>query len=209
MKVAISFLKSKYDLNKTFSLIEQTDAEYIHVDIMDGKFVNNKTLQYDDLKEYLNRTNKLLDVHLMTENPIDYIINFKNVSPEFITIHKEINMNIYDLIELIHSYGIKAGISINPETKVEDIKEYLGLVENVLIMSVTPGMGGQKFNDKVISKINVLDKLRKENNYNYLISIDGGINNTTIDKVRDVDFVISGSFVCMSDNYQDKINELR
>ena len=206
MKVAISFLKSKYSVLETINKINETDADYLHVDIMDGIFVPNKT---DDNIEVLKESNKLLDVHLMVDNPIPYIIKYKNLKPEFITIHSEIDYNIEDLIRLIHSYGIKVGISIKPKTNIKNIEKYLELVDNILIMSVEPGLGGQKFMDSVCFKIDILDKLRKERNYKYVISIDGGINDNTIDKVSDVDFVISGSFICMSDNYQSNINKLR
>jgi len=206
MKVAISFLKSKYSLEETLNIIETTDAEYVHVDVMDGKFVPNST---EDFIYSLKNVNKTLDVHLMVENPIDYIIKYKELKPEYITIHSEINYNIEDLIDLIKSYNIKVGVSIKPKTSVKSIEKILPYIDNVLIMSVEPGFGGQKFMDDVLFKIEVLNKLRKENNYNYVISIDGGINDTNIDKVRDVDFVISGSFICMSDNYQEQINKLR
>ena len=209
MKIAVSYLKSKYDLKTTIKSIENTDAEYIHVDVMDGNFVENKTYEYEELESILKDTKKKLDVHLMVDNPIKYIIDYKNLKPEFITIHSEINQNIEDLIDLIHSYGIKAGISIKPKTSIEDIEDILDKVDNILIMSVEPGKGGQKFMDNIIYKIELLNKLRKEKDYNYLISIDGGINNETIEKAKDVDFAISGSFICMSDDYQEKINCLR
>lgn len=209
MKIAVSYLKSKYDLKTTIESIENTDAEYIHVDVMDGNFVENKTYEYEELESILKDTKKKLDVHLMVDNPIKYILDYKNLKPEFITIHSEINQNIEDLIDLIHSYGIKVGISIKPKTSIEDIEDILDKVDNILIMSVEPGKGGQKFMDNIIYKIDLLNKLRKEKDYNYLISIDGGINNETIEKVKDVDFAISGSFICMSDDYQEKINNLR
>lgn len=209
MKIAVSYLKSKYDLKTTIESIENTDAEYIHVDVMDGNFVENKTYEYEELESILKDTKKKLDVHLMVDNPIKYIIDYKNLKPEFITIHSEINQNIEDLIDLIHSYGIKAGISIKPKTSIEDIEDILDKVDNILIMSVEPGKGGQKFMDNIIYKIDLLNKLRKEKDYNYLISIDGGINNETIEKAKDVDFAVSGSFICMSDDYQEKINCLR
>lgn len=209
MKVAVSYLKSKYDLKTTIESIENTDADYIHIDVMDGIFVNNKTYLYNELESVLKDTKKLLDVHLMVENPIKYIMDYKNLKPDFITIHSEIDKNTEDLIDLIHSFGIKAGISIKPNTSIEKIEHILKKIDNVLIMSVEPGMGGQKFMDSIIYKIDILNKLRKENNYKYLISIDGGINNETIKKVSGVDFVISGSYICMNDDYQKQIDMLR
>ena len=110
---------------------------------------------------------------------------------------------------MIKSYGIGVGLSIKPKTSVEFIEKYLDRVDNVLIMSVEPGRGGQKFMDSVVYKIDILDKIRKNKKLNYKISIDGGINKDTIDKVRNVDFVISGSYICMNDDYQSMIDSLR
>ena len=209
MKVAVSYLKSKYNLEETIEKITKTDADYIHVDVMDGMFVNNKTYEYKELESILKKSNKLLDVHLRVEKHLQYIMNYKNLKPVFITIHSEINNNIKDLIDLIHSFGIKAGISIKPKTSIESIEDLLSIVDNVLIMTVEPGLGGQKFMDSVVYKIDLLNNLKKEKNYNYVISVDGGINNETINKVKNVDFVISGSYICMNDNYQGKIDKLR
>lgn len=209
MKVAVSYLKSKYNLEETIEKINNTDAEYIHVDVMDGRFVSDITYEYSELENVLKNTSKALDVHLMVDNPIKYILDYKNLKPVYITIHSEINSNIKDLIDLINSYGIKAGISIKPKTSIESIENILPYIDNVLIMSVEPGKGGQKFMDSIIYKIDVLNKLRKEKKYNYVISIDGGINDETVNKVKNVDFVISGSYICMSDNYQEKINDLK
>ena len=209
MKVAVSFLKSKHDLSKTIELINNTNADYLHVDIMDGEFVENKTLEYNELKNDLIKSNKPLDVHLMVKDPVKYIIEYKNLKPKFITIHSEIDKNLRDLIDLIKSFNIGVGLSIKPRTSIESIENYLDIIDNVLIMSVEPGKGGQKFDESILYKIEVLKRLREENNYHYDISIDGGINKDTINKVCDVDFVISGSYICMSDNYQEKIDELK
>lgn len=205
----MSFLKSKYNLKDTIDKINKTDVEYIHVDVMDGNFVPNISCIYNDVKDVLKNTNKMLDIHLMVDNPIKYILEYKNLSPKFITIHSEINNNIDDLIDLIKSYGIGVGLSIKPKTSVEFIEKYLDRVDNVLIMSVEPGRGGQKFMDSVVYKIDILHKIRKNKKLNYKISIDGGINKDTIDKVRNVDFVISGSYICMNDDYQSMIDSLR
>ena len=209
MEIAVSFLKSKYTMEDTIKKINDTTAEYIHVDVMDGEFVPNKSFIYNDVKEILKKTNKKLDIHLMVGNPLEYILEYKNLNPEIITIHSEINKNIDDYIDLIKSYNIKVGLSIKPKTSIETIEKYLNRIDNILIMSVEPGKGGQKFMDNVLYKIDILEKLRAENNYNYKISIDGGINEDTIVKVKKVDFVISGSYICISNDYQSKINELR
>ena len=201
--------KSKYNLTDTIDKIHNTDAEYIHVDVMDGNFVPNISCIYNDVKDVLKNTNKMLDIHLMVDNPIKYILEYKNLSPKFITIHSEINNNIDDLVDLIKSYGIGVGLSIKPKTSIEFIEKYLDRVDNVLIMSVEPGKGGQKFMDSVVYKIDILDKIRKNKKLNYKISIDGGINKDTIDKVRNVDFVISGSYICMNEDYQSMIDNLR
>ena len=209
MKISVSFLKSKYNLYETIERIDNTDADFIHVDVMDGVFVPNICNSYNEVKNVLKCSKKNIDIHLMVDNPIEYIMDFKNTNPSIITIHAEINKNIDDLIDLIHSYGIKAGISIKPKTNVEDIIKYLSKIDNVLIMSVEPGMGGQKFLDSITYKIDILKKLRKDDNYNYQISIDGGINNDTVNKTNGVDIIVSGSYICESDDYQEKVNELK
>lgn len=209
MEIAVSFLKSKYTVENTIRKINETNAEYIHIDVMDGEFVTSKSFIYNDVKEILKNNKKKIDIHLMVDNPLKYILEYKNLNPEIITIHSEINKNIYDYIDLIKSYNIKVGLSLKPKTSVETIEKYLNKIDNVLIMSVEPGKGGQKFMDSILYKIDILEKLRNENNYNYKISVDGGINEDTITKVKKVDFVISGSYVCMSNDYQSKINELR
>ena len=153
MKVAVSFLKSKYDLSTTIDLINNTDSDYLHVDVMDGVFVENKTLEYNELKNVLLKSYKPLDVHLMVQEPVKYILEYKNLKPKYITIHCEINKNIKDLIDLIKSYGMGVGLSIKPRTSIESIEEYLGLIDNILIMSVEPGKGGQKFDESVVIKL--------------------------------------------------------
>lgn len=209
MKVSVSFIKSKQSEEETINLLNQTDCDYLHVDVMDGSFVENKNFNFQEFLEWQKENEKLLDVHLMCSNPKKYIKEYVNLNTEYITIHSEIDKDLKELLSLIHCYGINAGLSIKPNTNIDKIKDYLYDIEQVLIMSVEPGKGGQEFMDSVIPKIEELKKLREENGYEYVISIDGGINDKTIDKVKGCDMVVSGSYVCMSDDYQKTIDKLR
>jgi len=209
MKVAVSFIKSSKDVKETIDLINKTDADYLHVDVMDGSFVENKNFTFQEFLEWQKDNEKLLDVHLMCSNPKKYIKEYVNLNTEYITIHSEIEKDLKELLSLIHCYGVNAGLSIKPSTSIEKIKNYLYDIEQVLIMSVEPGLGGQEFMDSVIPKIDELKKIREENGLDFIISIDGGINDKIIDKVKDVDMVVSGSYICMTDNYQEQIDKLR
>lgn len=209
MKVSVSFIKSKYDEVETINLINQTDCDYLHVDVMDGNFVETKNFSFQEFLEWQHDNEKTLDVHLMCSNPKKYIKEYVNLNTEYITIHSEIEKDLKELLSLIHCYGINAGLSIKPNTPIDKIKDYLYDIEQVLIMSVEPGLGGQTFMDSVIPKIEELKKFREENGLDFIISIDGGINAETVKKVNNCDMVVSGSFICMNDNYQKQIDTLR
>lgn len=209
MKVSVSFIKSKNSPEETINKLNNTDCDYLHVDVMDGNFVENKNFGFSEFLEWQKDNEKMLDVHLMCSNPKKYIKEYINLNTEYITVHAEVEKDLKELISLIHCYGLNAGLSIKPNTPVSKIKDYLYDIEQVLIMSVEPGKGGQKFISDVVPKIAELKKLREENGYNFVISIDGGINNETINEVKDCDMVVSGSYICMNDDYQDKINSLR
>ena len=209
MKVSVSFIKSSKDVKETIDLINKTDANFLHVDVMDGSFVENKNFSFQEFLEWQKDNEKLLDVHLMCSNPKKYIKEYVNLNTEYITIHAELDRDLKELLSLIHCYGVNAGLSIKPDTKVDKIMNYLYDIEQVLIMSVEPGKGGQDFMNSVIPKIEELKKIREENGLDFIISIDGGINDKTIEKVKDCDMVVSGSYVCISDNYQEQIDKLR
>ena len=209
MKVSVSFIKSSKDVKETIDLINKTDANFLHVDVMDGSFVENKNFSFQEFLEWQKDNEKLLDVHLMCSNPKKYIKEYVNLNTEYITIHAELDRDLKELLSLIHCYGVNAGLSIKPDTKVDKIMNYLYDIEQVLIMSVEPGKGGQDFTNSVIPKIEELKKIREENGLDFIISIDGGINDKTIEKVKDCDMVVSGSYVCISDNYQEQIDKLR
>lgn len=207
MEVAVSFISSNYDLVTTINKIENTDAEYIHVDIMDGEFVSTKNFSPIDLNLLLSNCRKNLDVHLMCVDPMKYVTALSNLQIKRVTIHAEIS-NALNIIKNIKDLGIEVGIAINPDTKIKLIKPYMAIIDSVLVMSVVPGAGGQSFIMSTIDKLKDLQNYK--NKYGFKIFIDGGINRDTIGLVKNlVDGVISGSFICKSDDFQEKINELR
>ena len=210
MKLSISYLSIKEDLKNKLNLLNNTTTNFIHVDIMDGIFVNNKTM--DDLKqiELLKELNKPLDVHLMVEDVDKYIDIYKVLKPTYITFHIELDniINILETIKKIKELGIKVGISLNPNTSIDSLKPYLEFIDLVLVMSVVPGMGGQTFIENTFTKLRELNDLKEK--YNFRVEVDGGVNNILIPKLKEynVDMVVVGSYITNSNNYQEKINEL-
>ena len=208
MLVSASFLSSEFPPNDLKKLNE-TDVDYIHVDIMDGKFVKNKTMPFREMKNIYKFTDKRLDVHLMVNNPEKYIPLYAELNTEFITFHLEAGDNIIENLELIKSYGIKCGLAIKPNTEVKELVPYLPLLDLILVMSVEPGMGGQEFIDNTTKKLEELRVLLSEYKYDILINVDGGINSKVKDKVRLSDIVTAGSYIIKSNDFQEQINSLR
>lgn len=206
MLVSVSFLKNINGERQTLLDIDKSDADYIHIDIMDGEFVDNKNFSCDDIQELLDGTTKPLDVHLMVKDALSYIKDFVKLKPEYITFHIESGANVEECIKYIHNNNIKAGIALNPDTRVYTILPYLKDLDLVLVMSVNPGYGGQEFNKNVLKKINELKALQSK--YNYIINVDGGINGDTIKDINS-DMVVSGFYVISQDNYNERINELK
>ncbi len=182
-------------LENALKLCEEKKAGLIHIDVMDGKFVPQISYGQPVVKSIRKYTEIPFDVHLMVERPEDMVDSFAESGADYITFHQEATVHIDRLINHIHDMGKKAGISIVPSTPVSVIEPVLNLVDLVLVMTVNPGFGGQKLIPYCVDKITLLDKLRKENNYNYLISVDGGINNDTVSSVlkAGADIVVSGS----------------
>ena len=211
MIVSVSFLKSNYDTKTTIKKIDDTSADYIHVDMMDGKFVKEKNYTIGEFTKFFSNTSKPLDVHLMTMNPLKYLEAYASLNTEFITFHLEAVSDVQGTIDEIKNLGLKVGISIKPKTSIKKIEPYLTLIDQVLVMSVEPGKGGQVFMESSLTKIEKLVELRTKNNYSYLINVDGGINEETFPLVHDVevDMVVSGSYICMSDNFEKQIESLR
>lgn len=209
MKISVSYLSSKYSKEETIRLIEATDADYIHVDLMDGGFVPTKNFTISEVLSLLEKHIKPLDIHLMVFDPIIYISDLAKLKPKYITFHVEATKDIVKTIEEIRKQGIGVGLSIKPNTDLYELMPYLSLVDLVLLMSVEPGAGGQEFISSSVERLKELLEYRCQNNLSFQIEMDGGINKDTIKQVADLDIVVSGSFVCKSDHYQERINELK
>ena len=183
------------NLAEALKLCEEKKSGAVHIDVMDGHFVPQITYGQPVIKSVRKLTSLPFDVHLMVERPEEMVDTFAQAGADCITFHQEATVHIDRLISHIHSLGKKAGISIVPSTPVSAIKEILPEVDLVLVMTVNPGFGGQKLIPYCVEKIAELDLIRKEKNYNYLISVDGGINNETLPSVLEagVDVVVSGS----------------
>lgn len=196
--ISISILNIKDDINKV-QVIDSLESDYIHIDIMDGKFVPNKV----DMEE-LPSLNTKRDIHLMVYDVYKYIYIYKKYNPEYITFHVEAVDNVKEIIDYIHSLGIKVGLSIKPNTSVNSILEYLKEIDLVLVMSVEPGAGGQKFIMNSTNKIEELYDIRTSNNYKYMIEVDGGVNYSTKDLCSKADILVVGSYITKSDDVKDK-----
>lgn len=209
MKVSASFLSCK-KIIPAIQKLSLTDVDYIHVDFIDGKFVVGKTIPFRKLKQISKVCSKRLDVHLMTNKLSKYIKKFALLNCEYITFHVEVDKDIEKYIHLIHSYGIKCGLAINPNTDIEKLKPYLSMIDMVLVMSVMPGYGGQAFIPEVVDKVKELKKYLVKKELDIIINIDGGINDETVKKVKPyVDMVVSGSYITNGEDYQEKIDSLR
>ena len=211
MLVSASFLSSK-DIPKFLTKLNDTDINYIHVDVMDGVYVKNKTMPFREMRHISDYTSKRLDVHLMVKNPLKYIPDYASLNTEYITIHKDIEDDLLTCLKEIKSYYIKTGIALKEEDEIKDIIPYLPYIDLLLIMSVTPGAGGQSFQDEAVSKMKEAQILKKEysKDFSFIVSVDGGINADTIAKVNNyVDMVVSGSYLSNSANLQETIATLR
>lgn len=211
MKISVSYLSSIFDKESTIHLIDNSNADFIHVDLMDGKFVPKNNFFIDEVIQDLKNTTKPLDIHLMVDKPDAYIQEFSILKPQFITFHLESDTDIKKTIELIKSFDIKVGISIKPNTNISNIEPYLNDLDLILVMTVEPGAGGQRFLFDMLEKIEELNDLRYNKGYKYLISVDGGINEYTAlkSKKSGADILVSGSFVCHHENFNERINRLK
>lgn len=206
-KVSVSFLSSK-DEQKDILKLNRTSADYIHVDVMDGRFVKKKHKPFKMLYKMSSTIIKRLDVHLMEKNPLKNINYYASLNTEYITIHVELD-KVDKYIDLIKQYGIKCGLAINPDTDVSALLPYLSKIDMVLIMSVMPGKGGQEFIDDTIKKILKIKKMIVSKKVKVKISVDGGINDEIAKRLDFVDIIVSGSYVTNSEDFEEAICLLR
>lgn len=209
MELSVSILSIKDDIEEKIKKIDNLDIDYIHLDIMDGKFVINKTRDFKSIYENVKDLKKPLDVHLMVKDVKSYIDKYALLNPKFITFHLESVDNPKEIIDYLKSKNIKVGMSIKPNTDIEDLGPFLKDLDLILIMSVEPGCGGQEFIDDMEARIDELKLLKNAYNYSYLIEVDGGINDKTIYKCLNADICVVGSFITSSNDYEDKLNVLK
>lgn len=193
MEVSVSFL-SDYNYKELIKEINKTSCDYIHFDVMDGRFVKTKNLDVYELKELLSISNKKNDIHLMVQNPMEYVDHLKNFNIEYITVHYEAS-DVVKSIKEIKRLGYKVGVAINPDTSYSVLEDLLDSIDLILVMSVVPGKSGQSFIPDVSSKIDNLKEIIKDRNLNVKISVDGGINNMVLKYVSNADILVSASYV--------------
>lgn len=211
-KLAPSILSADFSkLGEQVSLIEKGGADVIHVDVMDGHFVPNISFGAAVMKSLNGKTSLKYDVHLMIENPDKYIEDFVTDNTEYITIHQEACTHLHRTLQHIKGLGIKAGVSINPATPVCMLEDILQDVDMVLVMSVNPGFGGQKFIPVALEKIKKLAQIRSEKGLNFEIEVDGGVtlDNATIISEAGADILVAGSAVFGAKDIVERTKEFK
>ena len=210
--ISPSILNANFlELKSQIDLINQSEADWIHLDIMDGVFVPNITFGFSIIKTIHSQSKKPLDVHLMIVNPERYIEQFADAGAYMITVHYETCTHLHSTIQQIKKLGLKAGVALNPHSDVGLLKPILQDVDMVLIMTVNPGFGGQKFIEASYQKIKDLRQLSKSLNPELLIQVDGGISTDNIKQLHEagVDVFVAGTFVFKSENPINTINLLK
>ena len=209
IQISPSILSADFSqLGNEIKRLEEGGADMIHVDVMDGHFVPNLTIGPPVIKRLRNYTKLPFDVHLMISPVHKYIENYADAGADIITIHPEATDNLINSVNLIKKLNIKVGVSLNPDTKINTIDNVLDKVDLVLIMSVFPGFGGQKFMPKVVEKIKSLKKIKEEKKFNFDIEVDGGINfeNSKIVIEAGANILVSGTTIFKENNGDIKKN---
>lgn len=212
VKIAPSILSSDFSkLGEEVKSLEKNGADIVHIDVMDGMFVPNITFGAPVIKCIRKVTKLPFDVHLMIESPARYIEDYVNAGADIITIHYEADRHLDRTLNYIKSFGVKSAIALNPGTNVSLIEDLLPIVDMVLIMTVNPGFGGQKHIDYCRNKVSKLNEIRKANNYEYEIEVDGGVDKNNIGNLvkSGADIIVAGSSVFKNGEIAKNIKELR
>lgn len=212
MKIAPSILSADFaNLERDIQFVEKHGADYIHVDVMDGQFVPNITIGAGVVAAIRPITKLPLDVHLMIEAPERFIEDFAAAGSDIITVHQEATPHIHRAMQMIKNANVKAGVTINPGTSVDTIKHVLALADQVLIMTVNPGFGGQSFIEETMDKVRELARLREEKGYHYDIEVDGGVDHETIKicKEAGANVFVAGSYIYGAEHPEDRIKALK
>jgi len=210
-KILPSILSADFaNLERDIKELESIGIDMFHIDVMDGNFVPNISFGFPIIESIRPKTDKVFDCHLMIANPENYVEQFCKVGCDMVSFHIEATNHADRVIQVIKNNGKKAGIVLNPQTSIESIKYLFPKLDYVLIMTVNPGFGGQKFIPEMLEKIEELAKLREEKNYNFLIEVDGGINIETSKACRDkgADLLVCGSFLFGSSDKEKTLGEL-
>ncbi len=212
MIIAPSILSADFaQLGCEIKALEEAGADWIHFDVMDGQFVPNISFGLKVLEDIKDLTKLPFDVHLMMVEPYRYLEEFAKQGADIITFHIEAVEDAAKYIKKIHDLGIKAGLSLSPDTSLEAVLPYLKDIDLVLVMSVYPGFGGQKFIESSLNKVEELRLLKEKNNYSFIIEVDGGVgsSNAGILKKAGADALVAGSAILGSEDYQKSIEALR
>jgi ribulose-phosphate 3-epimerase len=199
------------NIERDIKMLNSSDAQWIHIDVMDGVFVPNISFGFPILEVIRKHTDKVLDVHLMIESPDNYLASFRNAGADILTVHFETCRHLSRTISAIKELGMKAGVALNPHTPISSLEEVIQELDLVLIMSVNPGFGGQKFIQSSIEKVKKLAQLIQEKKSNAVIEVDGGVNleNGLELKKAGAQALVAGSFVFGSANPIQTISQLK